>query len=63
MHRRQCGRDDSSVPAHHALTACLWQDAFRHSLAAGREALRLAAVNEAIIHFERTMQIVRGESP
>ena len=37
-------------------------DAFQHSLAAGREALRLSAVSEAIFHLERAMQIIREES-
>jgi len=54
--------DSEAVLAHHALTAYLWQDAYRHSLAAGREALRLSAVSEAIFHFERAMQIIREES-
>jgi predicted ATPase len=52
--------DSAAVLAHHALAAGLPQTAFHHSLAAGREALRLSAVNEAIIHFERARQIVTG---
>lgn len=48
--------------AHHAMEAGQIQDAFRHSLAAGREALRFSAVNEAIVHFERALQFVREES-
>jgi predicted ATPase len=50
--------DSAAVLAHHALAAGLPQTAFHHSLAAGREALRLSAVNEAIVHFERARQIV-----
>ncbi len=48
----------AAILAHHALAAGLTQAAFRYSLAAGREALRLSAVNEAIVHFERARQIV-----
>ena len=51
--------DSAAVLAHHALAAGLMQAAFHHSLAAGREALRLAAVSEAVIHFERARQIVQ----
>jgi tetratricopeptide (TPR) repeat protein len=36
--------------------------AFRHSLAAGQEALRLAAVSDAIIHFEKARQLAREAS-
>jgi hypothetical protein len=52
--------DSAAVLAHHALAAGLMQAAFHHSLTAGREALHLAAVNEAIVHFERARQIVTG---
>ena len=45
--------------AHHAQAAGLAQDAFHYSLAAGREALRLSAVSEAIVHFEHALQFVR----
>ena len=45
--------------AYHALAAGLAQAAFHHSLAAGREALRLSATSEAIVHFERARQFVR----
>ena len=55
--------DSAAVLAHHALAAGLMQAAFHHSLAAGREALRLSAVSEAIIHFERARQIVQEISP
>ncbi len=50
--------DSPAVLAHHALAAGLMQSAFRFSLAAGREALRLMATNEAIVHFERANRIV-----
>jgi DNA-binding SARP family transcriptional activator len=52
--------DSAAVLAHHALAAGLMQATFHHSLAAGREALHLGAVNEAIVHFERARQIVTG---
>jgi len=51
-----------AVLAHHAQAAGLAQAAFHHSLAAGREALRLSAVSEAIVHFERARQYVREAS-
>jgi predicted ATPase len=50
--------ESAAVLVHHALAAGLMQAAYRHSLAAGREALRLSAVNEAIVHFERARQLV-----
>jgi len=50
--------ESAAVLAHHALAAGLMQAVYRHSLAAGREALRLSAVNEAIVHFERARQFV-----
>ena len=54
--------DSAAVLAHHALAAGLAQAAFRHSLAAGREALRILAVNEAIVHFERARLLVQEAS-
>jgi DNA-binding SARP family transcriptional activator len=51
--------ESAAVLTHHALAAGLVQDAFRYSLAAGREALCLSAVNDAIVHFERAIQFVR----
>jgi DNA-binding SARP family transcriptional activator len=67
FHRRaleifEAAGESAAVLAHHALAAGLAQPAFRHSLAAGREALRLSAVNEAIIHLERTRQLVQEMS-
>jgi len=52
----------AAVLAHHAQAAGLAQATFRHSLTAGREALRLSAVSEAIVHFERAHQFVREAS-
>lgn len=62
-HRRalemlEASRAPAAVLAHHALAAGLAQAAFRHSLSAGREALRIAALGEASVHFERARQIV-----
>ena len=54
--------ESAAVLAHHALAAGLVPAAFQHSLAAGREALHLSAVGEAIIHFECALQIVRDAS-
>jgi len=48
-----------AVLAHHALAAGLAQEAFYNSVAAGREALRLSAVSESIIHLERARHIVQ----
>jgi predicted ATPase len=53
-------RESAAVLAHHALASGLMKAAFHYSLAAGREALRLSAVREAIVHFERARQIVTG---
>jgi predicted ATPase len=55
--------DPAAVLAYHALAAGLIQSAFRHSLAAGREALRISAVSEAIVHCERARLLVRDASP
>ena len=49
----------AAVLAHHALAAGMTQAAFQHSLAAGREALRLSATSEAIVHLEGARQFVR----
>ena len=67
FHRRaleilEAAGDSAAALAHHAQAAGLAQAAFRHSLAAGREALRLSAVSEAIVHFERARQFVREAS-
>ena len=52
-------RDSAAVLAHHALAAGLTEAAFRHSLDAGQEALRLAAVSDAVVHFEKARQLVQ----
>ena len=53
----------AAVLAHHAQAAGLAQAAFHHSLAAGREALRLSATDDAIVHFERALKFVQQASP
>ena len=54
--------DSAAVLAHHALAAGMAKEAFRHSLAAGCDALRLSALNEAIVHFERAHQLLQDGS-
>lgn len=53
----------AAVLAHHAIAAGLPEAAFRHSLDAGQEALRLAAAREAQIHLEKARQLVIEEAP
>jgi len=67
FHRRalevlEIAGDSAAVLAHHALAAGVVQAAFRHSLAAGREALRISAVSEAIVHFEHARQFAQQAS-
>ena len=67
FHRRalevlEAAHDSAAVLAHHALEAGLTGAAFHYSLVAGRGALRLSAVREAIVHFERARRLVR-EAP
>jgi predicted ATPase len=64
FHRRaldvlETARDSAAVLAHHALASGLVEAAFRHSLMAGQEALRLAATSEAVVHFERARRMVQ----
>jgi predicted ATPase len=64
FHRRalevlEAAKESAAVLAHHALAAGLAAPAFHHCLAAGQEALRLSAVNEAIVHFERARQLLQ----
>jgi predicted ATPase len=64
FHRRalevlEMSGESSAVLAHHALAAGLAEESFRYSLAAGQEALRLSAVNEAVVHFECARQFMR----
>ncbi|MCJ7557420.1 MAG: hypothetical protein MUP90_11000 [Gammaproteobacteria bacterium] len=54
--------DSAAVLAHHALAAGQAQAAFHHSLAAGREARRISAVSESIVHFERARRFVQEAS-
>jgi predicted ATPase len=49
----------AAVLTHHAEMAGMVAAAFRHSLAAGEEALRLSAFSEAIVHFEKARQFAR----
>lgn len=46
-------RDPAALLAHHALVAGQAEAAFRFSLSAGEEALRLAAPNLAVVHLEQ----------
>ncbi len=67
FHRRaldvlEAAKDSAAVMAHHALAAGLAEAAFRHSLAAGQEALRLVAMSDAIVHFEKARQLVQEGS-
>jgi predicted ATPase len=68
FHRRALGiLEDAgaseAVLAHHAVAAGLSEVAFRHSLTAGKEAFRLAAVNEAKAHLEKALQLAKEELP
>lgn len=54
--------DSAAVLAHHALAAGLVEAAFRYGLDAGQEALRLAAVSDAIVHFEKARQLAQEGS-
>jgi predicted ATPase len=55
--------EDAQAPAamlaHHALAAGLLEAAFRHSMAAGQEALNLVATDDAIAHFEKARQLAQ----
>jgi predicted ATPase len=67
FHRRalevlEADQASSAVLAHHALAAGLAQAAFHHSLAAGRESLRISAVSEAIVHLEFALGFVQEAS-
>lgn len=57
----EAAKDSAAVLAHHALAAGLSQAAFRYSLAAGQEAVRLVAIHDAIVHFETARQLVQDE--
>jgi DNA-binding SARP family transcriptional activator len=58
----ETAQDSAAVLAHHALAAGRAEAAFRHSLAAGQEALRLAAVSDAIVHLEKARQLAQEGS-
>ncbi|HEY4666556.1 MAG TPA: AAA family ATPase [Anaerolineales bacterium] len=67
FHRRaldvlEAGKVPAAALAHHALAAGEEAAAFRRSLIAGQEALRLDATSEAIVHFERARQIAKDSS-
>ena len=67
FHRRalevlEAAREPAALLAHHALAAGLAETAFRHSLAAGQEALRLSAASEAVVHFEKARQLAQALS-
>lgn len=55
--------ESAAVLAHHAHVAGLPRAAFQYSLAAGREALRVSAVSEAVVHFEQALQFSREIPP
>ena len=48
----------AAVLAHHAHAAGLTEAAFQFGLAAGKEAMRLFAVHDAIAHYKRAQQLV-----
>lgn len=52
----------AAVLGHHALAAGLMRAAFHYSLVAGKEALRMLAVTNAIVHFERAWRLMKEES-
>ncbi len=67
FHRRalsalESTKESAAVLAYHALAAGVAEAAFHHSLSAGQEALRLAAINDAIVHFEKARQLVQEGS-
>lgn len=58
FHRRavtalEAGDAPAAKLAHHALAAGKWEAAFKHSMAAGEEALAVYATQEAIAHYEK----------
>ncbi len=66
FHRRAFeGLETLSAPpaelAHHAQATQLTEPAFRYSLAAGDEAMRLFAVREAIAHYEQALTLATGD--
>lgn len=68
FHRRalevlEISGESAAVLAHHAQVAGLLQAGFHYSFAAGREALRISAVSEAVVHFEQALQFLREIPP
>lgn len=68
FHRRaldvlEVAGDSAAVLAHHAQAAGLADSAFQYSMAAGREALHIMAVREAIVHLDYARQFVQEASP
>ena len=68
FHRRAlevlaASREPAAVLAHHALAAGQAEAAFRHSLSAGQEALRLSAAQEARDHLEQARQLAQQAPP
>ncbi len=64
FHRRaldllEAEHDSAAVLAHHAMAAGAAQDALRHSLAAGQEALRVVAPGEAHAHLDNARKLAR----
>jgi predicted ATPase/DNA-binding SARP family transcriptional activator len=62
LHRRafeslQAGAAPAAELAHHALNAGLSVEAFRYSLAAGNEAMRLFAARVAVVHYETAWRL------
>jgi predicted ATPase len=67
FHRRaldvlEAAGDSAAVLALHAVAAGLAEPAFRHSLSAGQEALRILAAAEAVVHFEKARQLAEEAS-
>jgi len=67
FHRRAFeGLQEVAAPpatlAHHALAAGLVEPAFRWSVAAGDEAMRLSAVRDAIAHYEQARCLVAAQA-
>lgn len=67
FHRRaldllEAEHDSAAALAHHAMAAGAAQEALRHSLAAGQEALRVGAPGEAHAHLDNARQLAREAS-
>jgi tetratricopeptide (TPR) repeat protein len=52
------GQGSPAELAYHALATRLTEPAFRYSVAAGDEAMRLSAVSEAVAHYENARQLL-----